>query len=97
MSRRDPAGQEDLAHALGRNIAHHRREAGMSQGEVGEAAGLHPTAVGLIERGERAAHVYTLVRIAGALEVDPSKLLEGIAWKPGKPRRGRFITPKDAG
>jgi XRE family transcriptional regulator, regulator of sulfur utilization len=97
MSSRNPADQSELAHALGRNVARLRREAGMSQGEVGEAAGLHPTAVGLIERGERAAHVYTLVRIAGALEVDASKLLESIAWTPGKPRRGRFITPKDAG
>lgn len=97
MSSRDPEGQRELADALGLNVARLRREAGMSQGEVGEAAGLHPTAVGLIERGERSARVYTLVRIAGALEVDAGDLLQGITWKPAPPQRGRFITPKDAG
>jgi transcriptional regulator with XRE-family HTH domain len=92
MSARHSEGQGELACAIGRNVARLRREAGMSQGEVGEAAGLHPTAVGLVERGERTAQAATLVRIAGALEVDPGNLLQGIAWKPAPPQRGRFIT-----
>lgn len=90
MSSRDPAGQGELACAIGRNVASRRREAGMSQGDVGEAAELHPTAVGLIERGERSAQVNSLVRIAGALEVEPGELLEGIYWKPPKINIGRF-------
>jgi transcriptional regulator with XRE-family HTH domain len=75
---------------MGRNLSRLRREAGMSQGEVGDRASLHPTAIGLLERGERKARVDTLVKLAGALEVDPGQLFAGIAWKPGARAAGRF-------
>jgi transcriptional regulator with XRE-family HTH domain len=75
---------------LGRNLARIRREAGMSQGKVAEYADLHPTAVGLIERGERVAQVDTLVRLAAALEVEPGDLLAGIRWRPGRRISGGF-------
>lgn len=82
---------------MGRNLSRIRREAGMSQGEVGLRAGLHPTAIGLIERGQRKAQIDTLIRVAGALEVEPGDLLVGIEWKPPALRHGRFeITDEDA-
>jgi transcriptional regulator with XRE-family HTH domain len=79
-----------VAEQFGRNLARIRREAGMSQGEVGDRASLHPTAIGLIERGQRKARIDTLIRLAGALEVDPGELLAGMAWKPGRKVDGRF-------
>jgi transcriptional regulator with XRE-family HTH domain len=79
-----------VSERFGRNLARLRREAGLSQGEVGERASLHPTAVGLIERGERTARLDTLVKLAGALEVEPNELLRGIGWKPGRMLQGRF-------
>lgn len=86
-----------VAAQVGHNLSRIRREAAMSQGEVGQRAGLHSTAIGLIERGQRKAQVDTLIRLAGALEVEPGALLSGIEWKPPAPRRGYFeITDDDA-
>ncbi|HEY6144855.1 MAG TPA: helix-turn-helix transcriptional regulator, partial [Solirubrobacterales bacterium] len=80
----------DLSVAFGRNVARCRKRAGLSQGELGARASLHPTAIGLIERGERTARIDTLVKIAGALEVPPGDLFEGLGWKPGTRTSGEF-------
>jgi hypothetical protein len=53
-------------------------------------ASLHRTAVGQIERAERVCRVDTLVKLAGALEINPGDLLNGIVWEPGDVRYGRF-------
>jgi transcriptional regulator with XRE-family HTH domain len=42
------------------------------------------------------AGITVLIRLAGALEIDPAQLLEGIDWIPGEGGRGRFTTG-DAG
>jgi transcriptional regulator with XRE-family HTH domain len=76
--------------AFGRNVSQQRMRAGLSQGELGERASLHPTAIGLIERGERTARIDTLVKIAGGLEVPPGDLLEGITWTQGSMTHGHF-------
>lgn len=55
-----------------------RRERGYSQEELGSRAGLHRTEVGMLENGQRLARVDTLLKLAQALECDPSRLLHGI-------------------
>jgi hypothetical protein len=40
--------------------------------------------------------VDTVAKLAGAIEIDPGKLFEGIAWEPGDLRRGRFKPDPDA-
>jgi transcriptional regulator with XRE-family HTH domain len=79
-----------LAERFGQNLARARAEAGLSQEEVGVRASLHRTAVGQLERGERAPRVETLIKLAGALGVDPAVLLEGLSWHPGEMRVGHF-------
>ncbi len=44
----------------------------------------------MLERGIRLARVDTLVKLAGALEIPPEELLEGLVWTPGEPRPGQF-------
>ncbi len=44
----------------------------------------------MLERGIRLARIDTLVKLAGALEVSPNELLEGIAWVPTAPLIGSF-------
>jgi len=44
----------------------------------------------MLERGVRLARVDTLVKLCGALGVEPADLLEGIVWEPGDPRPGHF-------
>ena len=83
-------GSDDLKRALGDNIARCRRRVGISQEELSYRASLHRTEVSQLERGLRLARVDTLLRVAGALGVAVGDLLEGMAWRPGDVRLGRF-------
>jgi transcriptional regulator with XRE-family HTH domain len=82
--------QVDVAARFGENLVRCRRRANFSQEELGFRASLHRTEIGMLERGIRLARVDTLVKLAGALEVSPEELLEGLAWTPGDPRPGQF-------
>jgi len=72
------------------NLVRCRRAAGISQEELGFQASLHRTEVGMLERGHRIPRIDTLVKLAGALEVRPEDLLEGVGWSPGGFREGEF-------
>jgi transcriptional regulator with XRE-family HTH domain len=81
----------DCARRFGENLVRCRKQAGLSQEQLGYRAGLHRTAVGLIERGARTPRIDTLVKLSYALGIDSSDLLEGIIWEPGQVHTGRFI------
>jgi transcriptional regulator with XRE-family HTH domain len=81
---------EEVAVRFGRNLFRCRRRAAMSQEELGNLASLHRTEIGMLEHGTRLARVDTLMKLAGALGVDPSELLEGIQWTPGSHAEGSF-------
>ncbi len=79
-----------FAKKVGRNVAHHRQKADLSQEELAVRASLHRTAIGQLERGERLPRADTLVKVAGSLGVSPCDLLEGLKWEPGGTLFGRF-------
>jgi transcriptional regulator with XRE-family HTH domain len=79
-----------VAEQFGANVVRLRKRAGLSQEELGFRASLHRTEIGMIERGVRLARIDTLIKLAGALEVDAGDLLDGLSWEPGEPRVGRF-------
>lgn len=60
------------------NLRNARKRAGLSQEELGDEAELHRTAIGFLERAERDPQLKTIVRIARALGVTPSTLMDGI-------------------
>jgi transcriptional regulator with XRE-family HTH domain len=62
--------------ALGRAIRELRRASGISQDAFAASCSLHRTYVGGIERGERNVSFANLLRIADALHVRPSVLLQ---------------------
>ncbi len=72
------------------NLANARKVADLSQEEVAVRASLHRTEISQLERGLRLARIDTLVKLAGALGVDPRELLAGISWTPGEMRPGQF-------
>ncbi len=79
-----------VAERFGENLRRCRKQAGLSQEEVGQRASMDRTQIGILERGERLPRIDTLMKLAGALEVSPDELLEGIGWRPGEIRPGGF-------
>ena len=72
---------------LGRTIKSERVKLGYSQEGFANAAGLHRTFMGAIERGESNLSLHSLFRIAGALGVTLSDLIaeaEGLAASRGE-------------
>lgn len=87
----DPAISRDIADRFGRNVVRERKRADLSQEEVGFRASLHRTEIGMIERGVRLVRIDTLVKLAGALEVEPGELLDGLRWSSAAlPPAGEF-------
>jgi transcriptional regulator with XRE-family HTH domain len=80
MARQKEAQAVECARQLGQNLTRFRARAALSQDSTAERAGLHRTEISLIERGLRVPRLDTIVKLAGALEVDPCMLLEGMAW-----------------
>ena len=71
VRRRDP----DLQAAFGRAVRERRQAIGLSQEELAEAADLHRTYIGDIERGGRNVSLVNIARIADALGSTASELL----------------------
>ena len=63
---------------LGENIRTHRRNAGWSQEKLAEKADLHHNYIGDIERGEENVSVDALMRIAVAMKISLSDLVQGV-------------------
>jgi transcriptional regulator with XRE-family HTH domain len=66
-----------LLHRLSRVVRQRREQLGLSQDELAQRSGLHRTYISDIERGARNLSLKNLVRLAEALEVQPSTL---VAW-----------------
>jgi transcriptional regulator with XRE-family HTH domain len=73
------SGKSDLDGSLervGRAIRAERRTRNLSQESLADAAGIDRSHMGKIERGERNLTLLNLLKIAGALNVKASSLLE---------------------
>lgn len=64
---------------FGRRVRVRRQELGLSQEALADACGLHWTFVGQVERGQRNLTLHNIVKIAGGLEIDPSRLVESLS------------------
>jgi len=80
-----------VAERFTHNLLRARKSADLTQEEIAFRAALHRTEIGLLERGLRIPRIDTLVKLAGALGVEPAALLDGIAWHPGDYRPGGFV------
>jgi transcriptional regulator with XRE-family HTH domain len=73
----------DVARRFGTNLRRARKQADLSQEEVGFRSSLHRTEIGLLERGARVPRIDTLVKLAGALGIRiDCALLDGMSWTP---------------
>jgi transcriptional regulator with XRE-family HTH domain len=86
-----------VAERFGANLKRARKDAGLSQQEVGIRATLHRTEIGLLERGERIPRIDTAIKLAGAVNIPFEALIDGIVWTPGETKPGlyRLDSPGD--
>ena len=61
--------------AFGRRVVELREAAGLTQETLADAAGVHWTYVGQIERGERNLTYKNILKLARGLDADPAKLM----------------------
>jgi transcriptional regulator with XRE-family HTH domain len=78
------------AECFATNLIRLRRQAGLSQEDLGWMASLHRTEISQLERGLRVPRIDTVVKLAASLEVGIEEMVEGIDWTPGSVRVGRF-------
>ncbi len=63
---------------LGKRVRYLRTNLGWSQEKLGEKAGLHPTYVGGIERGERNVSLENLTKLSEAFQITLSELFQSL-------------------
>lgn len=64
---------------VGERIRSHRERLGLSQEKLAERADLHWTYIGQVERGARNLGLHNIIRIAGALGINPGELVTGLS------------------
>lgn len=67
---------------FGRIVRDRRRRAGLSQEALAEAAGLHRNYIGMLERGERSPTLLVVERLAAALGIAMTSLIEEYEREP---------------
>ncbi len=71
-----PRDQTNARLIFAANMRRVRLERGLSQEQLAEVANLHRTYIGSVERGERNITIDNIERIANALKVSVTSLLE---------------------
>lgn len=80
---------------FGKNLHRLRKDAELSQEQLGLLASLHRTEIGLLERGARIPRIDTILKLSVGLGVAPVALLKGIVWNPGEVTAGEFSLCED--
>lgn len=83
------AAEDENQQRVGANIRAAREALDLSQETAAARAGMHPTALSMIETGARAPKLDTLIRLAFALDTDAGSFFLGVKRPKGpRPRHG---------
>jgi len=69
---------EKIKRSFGLTVRGYRMKLDISQEKLAELSGLHRTYISDIERGDRNVSLINISRIASALKIHPSKLLNDL-------------------
>lgn len=86
MGRKRGPQAAEVGLRFGQNLVEQRARVGLSQIGTAERAGLDRTEINLLEHGRRVPRLDTVVKLAGAVEVEPCVLLMGMAWELDPPK-----------
>jgi transcriptional regulator with XRE-family HTH domain len=79
------------------NVERLRRQRDYSVDRLAERSGIEREELEAIMRGAADARVDSILRLAGALEVTPEELYEGVAWVPDGEGGGEFRVEQPPG
>ena len=75
-----PAAVPEPTRQFAANVQRAMAEKGLTAAEVADLAELSLNHLNLILRGKRTVQLDTLVKLAGALDLPPERLLDGVEW-----------------
>lgn len=84
--------KDAVAQRFADNLNRAREQAGLTQEALAQAAEIHRTQIGELLRGKQLPRLDTLLKLAGALNVEPAALLDGLSFEPSAP--GKFKVAK---
>ncbi len=64
----------------GARVRARRVDLGLSQEALADTCELHWTYIGPAERGQRNISLHNIIRIAGALDINPGRLVVGLGF-----------------
>jgi transcriptional regulator with XRE-family HTH domain len=80
--------KDAVAKRFSENLTAAREQSGLTQEALAQAAEIHRTQIGELLRGNQLPRLDTLLRLAGALNVPPAELLDGLSFEPSD--QGKF-------
>lgn len=80
--------KDAVAKRFSENLTRAREEAGLTQEALAQSAEIHRTQIGELLRGTQLPRLDTLLKLAGALNVEPAALLDGLSFEPSD--QGQF-------
>lgn len=66
----------EISVKFGQRVRYYRKELKLSQEQLSELCGLHPTYIGQLERGEKNPSIETVAQLCRGLKITPEKLFE---------------------
>lgn len=78
MSDKERKRKEAFAKKVGRLLQEARLKAGLTQEQLADKADFHRTYIGFMEQGVYSPNLYTLTKIAKALNIKLSSLLKAL-------------------
>ena len=68
-----------ISNLIGTRLRNYRIQQGLSQEKLAERAGLHPTYIGQLERGEKNATIDSILKVSTALDISLEQLFEKLS------------------